>query len=242
MLLKFLAHNMPVPNPGSSSFYPPASFMPGFPPYPAPNRQPVYPPYPTSFPSYPMPYPMNGSSSVMPTPGGGNAGTIKDEHIRESLLTGIEELLMRRMKEQFHQNQAELDTLKRTQDELRQGKAKLDSIMSQLEKEQYDLDRNITMLKDKEQDLDKAIQNLNGQESIDVDDAVITTAPLYKQLLNAYAEEAALEDAIYYMGEALRCNVIDLDVFLRHVRTLSRKQFMLRALMQKCRQKAGLSV
>lgn len=44
------------------------------------------------------------------------------------------------------------------------------------------------------------------------------------------------------MGEALRCGVIDLDVFLRQVRSLSRKQFMLRALMQKCRQKAGLAV
>lgn len=61
------------------------------------------------------------------------------------------------------------------------------------------------------------------------------------RLLNAFAEEAALEDAIYYMGEALRCGVIDLDVFLRQVRSLSRKQFMLRALMQKCRQKAGLA-
>ena len=64
---------------------------------------------------------------------------------------------------------------------------------------------------------------------------------LYR-LLNAFAEEAALEDAIYYMGEALRCGIIDLEIFLRQVRTLSRKQFMLRALMQKCRQKAGLAV
>lgn len=64
---------------------------------------------------------------------------------------------------------------------------------------------------------------------------------LYCRLLNAYAEEAATEDAIYYMGEALRNGVIDLEVFLKHVRQLSRKQFMLRALMQKCRQTAGLA-
>ena len=61
------------------------------------------------------------------------------------------------------------------------------------------------------------------------------------RLLNAFAEEAATEDAIYYMGEALRRGVIDLDVFLKQVRSLSRKQFMLRALMHKCRQKAGLA-
>lgn len=61
------------------------------------------------------------------------------------------------------------------------------------------------------------------------------------RLINAYAEEAAIEDAIYYMGEALRSGVIDLDTFLKQVRNLARKQFMLRALMQKCRQKAGLA-
>jgi len=76
---------------------------------------------------------------------------------------------------------------------------------------------------------------------MDVDEAIVTTAPLYKQLLNAYAEEAAIEDAIYYLGEGFRTGVIDLEIFLKHVRQLSRKQFMLRAIMQKCRQKAGLA-
>jgi ESCRT-I complex subunit TSG101 len=63
----------------------------------------------------------------------------------------------------------------------------------------------------------------------------------FSRLINAYAEEAAIEDAIYYIGEALRKGVIDLEVFLKQVRQLSRKQFMNRALMQKCRQKAGLA-
>ncbi|XP_056631868.1 tumor susceptibility gene 101 protein isoform X2 [Diorhabda sublineata] len=201
---------------------------------------PPYPPQPVRHMNYPFPFPNNNNfGGSVPQSG---TGTIKEEHIRESLLTALEERLLRRMKEQFQQNQAELETLKRTQEELKQGKVKLDNILSRLEKEKNDLDKNITMLQDKEQELDKAIERISNQESIDVDDAVTTTAPLYKQLLTAFAEEAALEDTIYYMGEALRCGVIDLDVFLRQVRSLSRKQFMLRALMQKCRQKAGLSV
>ena len=65
---------------------------------------------------------------------------------------------------------------------------------------------------------------------------------LFFRLLNAYAEQAATEDAIYYLGEGLRRGVIELDVFLKHVRSLSRKQFMLRALMERCRQQAGLPV
>lgn len=43
------------------------------------------------------------------------------------------------------------------------------------------MEKNITLLKDKEQELDKAIERLSNEEEIDVDDAVTTTAPLYKQ-------------------------------------------------------------
>lgn len=62
------------------------------------------------------------------------------------------------------------------------------------------------------------------------------------RLLNTYAEEAATEDAIYYLCEGLRRGVVNLDVFLKNVRTISRKQFMLRALMERCRVQAGLPV
>jgi len=58
--------------------------------------------------------------------------------------------------------------------------------------------------------------------------------------MNAFAEEAATEDAIYFLGEALRKGAIDVDVFLKQAREISRKQFMLRATMAKCRDRAGL--
>jgi len=81
----------------------------------------------------------------------------------------------------------------------------------------------------------------SATEPLNVDEAVTTTAPLYKQLLNAYAEDQAIQDAIYYLGEALRRDVIDLDCFLKHVRSLSRKQYLLRATMIKCRAKGNMS-
>lgn len=37
------------------------------------------------------------------------------------------------------------------------------------------------MLREKEQELDKALSRLDEQEPLDVDEAVTTTAPLYKQ-------------------------------------------------------------
>ena len=102
----------------------------GYSPYPQ------YPPSTTS--SYP-PYSPYAYPNVTPQPASvgqpSDTGTIKDEHIRESLLTAIEEKLMRLMKEQLQQSQAELNTLRRTQDELKQGKIKLDAILDRLTKE-----------------------------------------------------------------------------------------------------------
>ncbi|XP_026282501.1 tumor susceptibility gene 101 protein isoform X2 [Frankliniella occidentalis] len=250
--------NPPYPTANSgynSAPYPPATpYSGGFPaPYPGYNSQSGsnsgYPPYPTGgnqlpYPAYPSgQYPagpsMPPSATTQNSGIDSGTGTITEEHIRASLLSAVEDKMRRSLREQSSRARDELDILRQTESELRAGKNRLDNILSRLSKEQEELDKNISMLKDKEEELSKATERLSDQE-VDVDEAVTTTAPLYKQILNSYAEEAALEDTIYYVGEALRRGVIDLDVFLKQVRSLSRRQFMLRALMQKCRQKAGL--
>ncbi|KAL0820187.1 hypothetical protein ABMA28_006112 [Loxostege sticticalis] len=247
--------------------YPVNSFMPQ-PGYPYPQQvtsQPGYPtvtPYPTTsnlpYPNYGAPYPgavnTNGtpyppaatSTPYPPTSSYGadpntTGGTITEEHIKASLLSAVVDKMKRRLNEQSQQSQAELETLRRTQQELREGKTRLEDILARLERERSELDKNVVVLQEKEKELQAAVERLAEQEGIDVDEAVVTTAPLYSQLLNAFAEEATLEDAIYYMGEALRKEVIDLDTFLKQVRTLARRQFTLRALMHKCRQKAQLA-
>lgn len=247
--------------------YPVNSFMPqpsGY-PYPQVTPQPGYPtstPYPTAsnlpYQGYGAPYPGAANSNGSPYPPASNptpypptagyspspdvgGGTITEEHIKASLLSAVEDKLRRRLKEQSQQSQAELETLRRTQHELREGKARLEDILAKLQRERSELDKNVAILQEKEKELGAAVERLAEQEGVDVDEAVVTTAPLYSQLLNAFAEEATLEDAIYYMGEALRKEVIDLDTFLKQVRTLARRQFTLRALMHKCRQKAQLA-
>ncbi|KAK3932066.1 Tumor susceptibility gene 101 protein [Frankliniella fusca] len=253
---------MPVPSGAGNPPYPPANSVYNSVPYPPASSYPggfpapysgynsgsgsAYPPYPTGgtqlpyhpFPSYPA-GPMPPSSTPQNSGIDSGTGTITEEHIRASLLSAVEDKMRRSLREQSSRARDELDILRQTESELRAGKNRLDQILIRLSKEQEELDKNISMLKDKEEELSKATERLSDQE-VDVDEAVTTTAPLYKQILNSYAEEAALEDTIYYVGEALRRGVIDLEVFLKQVRSLSRRQFMLRALMQKCRQKAGL--
>ncbi|CAG2239491.1 STP22 [Mytilus edulis] len=203
--------------------------------------------YPSSTPGYPAAstgYPYSGSVQTESTTTAANRPgskmTVTEEHLRMSLLSAVEDKMKRRLREIFEQAQAEMNVLYKTQSDLNTGKTKLEQIFKDLEQEKEEIESNIKLLKDKDRELKEALQKVEHQDKLDIDEAVITTTPLYRQLLNSFAEEQAIEDAIYYLGEALRKNVLEPDVFLKQVRELSRQQFMKRALIQKCREKAGL--
>lgn len=83
---------------------------------------------------------------------------------------------------------------------------------------------------------------MKHRDNTNIEDAVITTTPLYHQLMNSFAEELAIQDLIYYLGEGLANKTINLDSFLKMIRLLTRRQFILRATMQKARQKASLPI
>jgi len=93
----------------------------------------------------------------------------------------VEDKLRRRIQEKVNQYQAEIETLNRTKQELVEGSSKIDAIITRLEREQVDLQKNISVLKDKEQELEKSLETLESAEAIDPDEAVTTTAPLYRQ-------------------------------------------------------------
>lgn len=243
---------MPMPNFATSSTpsyppgsqYPPSQPYPGYPPsYPPQQPQPPYPggfqqPYTAPYPGQAQPpYPTSTATQSAVTSG---SNALSDEQIRLSLLSAVEDKMKRRLRETLAQAQAETDVLKKTQEDLQRGRQKLDDMLQKLEKEQNEVEKNIRLLNEKDEEIKTILEKMENREDVNIDDVVIPTAPLYKQLLNAFAEEQATEDAIYYMGEALRKGVIELDVFLKQVRELSRKQFMLRMLIHKCRQKAGL--
>lgn len=89
--------------------------------------------------------------------------------------------MRRRIQEKVNQYQAEIQTLKRTKQELQEGQSKLNEIIKKFERDEVELKRNIQMLQDKDTELTKSLEQLELNDDIDVDEAVTTTAPLYKQ-------------------------------------------------------------
>lgn len=251
---------MPMPMPGSSPGAPTGSR----PPYPGAytpsggiSGGQSSTPYPVNQPNYPVastqssyrspgyPPPVTAAHSNLMTTNStttSSSSTNEDLAVKASLRSAVEDKIRRRTRALFEQAQIELDKLNRTQVELKQGSEKLKGILQQLDKEQADVDNDIKLLTQKNEEITEVLSQLeNNANKLDIDDAVVTTTPLYNQILNLFAEENAVEDTIYYLSESLRKEAIDLDVFLKHVRALSRKQFMLRALLHKARKTAGLS-
>lgn len=56
-------------------------------------------------------------------------------------------------------------------------------------------------------------------------------------MLGLVAENAALEDALYYLDLGVTDSVITVEVFLKEIRRLARKQFVARATMKKVKRK-----
>ncbi|XP_036718860.1 LOW QUALITY PROTEIN: tumor susceptibility gene 101 protein-like [Balaenoptera musculus] len=244
--------------PTISASYPPyqatgppnTSYVPGMPSgisaYPS-----GYPPNPSGYPGCPYPpggqYPVTTSSQYPSQPpvttvGPSRVGTISEDTLSASLISAVSDKLRWRMKEEMARAQAELNALKRAEEDLKKGHQKLEEMVTCLDQEVAEVDKNIELLRKKDEELSSTLEKMeNESENNDIDEVIIPTAPLYKQILNLYAEENAIEDTIFYLGEALRRGVIDLDVFLKHVCLLSCKQFQLRALMQEARKTAGLS-
>ncbi|KAF3854610.1 hypothetical protein F7725_022665 [Dissostichus mawsoni] len=180
------------------------SYMPGMPavsPY-SPN------PNPGGYPGYQYPggnsYPATAGPAHYPnqtpvsTVGPSRDGTIGEDTIRASLISAVSDKLRWRMKEEMDRAQAELDALKRTEEDLKKGHQKLEDMVSRLDQEV--VDRNIELLKRKDEELSEALEKMENQsENNDIDDVIVPTAPLYKQILNLYAEENAIEDTIFYL-------------------------------------------
>lgn len=93
----------------------------------------------------------------------------------------MEDKVRRRLQERVNQIQAEIQTLNRTKQELTEGQTKIKDIISKLEAEHAELTRNMETLKEKDAELDKCLETIEKAGEVNIDEAIVTTAPLYRQ-------------------------------------------------------------
>lgn len=150
--------------------------------------------------------------------------------------------LTNKMQERIHRfNSAstqEIDTLMATTSELESRGSALAVEQAQIEEDQNRMESDIESLIKSFEDLNKWLEeNETANSGINIDVITEPKEVLTKQLLYLVAEEATIEDTLYYLEKKMIAGGLDVDTFLKAVRTLSTEQFQKRATIKKIHEK-----
>ncbi|KAG0299482.1 hypothetical protein BGZ98_010020 [Dissophora globulifera] len=98
---------------------------------------------------------------------------------------------------------------------------------------------NIATLTRTIEQLNTKIEQIRTWPEEPVDEIICGSSVVHNQLFELVAEEIAIEDTIYYLGKALSQDKVELNAYMKHLRNLSREQFMKKALIKKVKAQLG---
>ena len=129
-----------------------------------------------------------------------------------------------------------------TKEKMQANTANLLSMRVGLEAEETAIIAKLNKLGKESKDIERWMEENKAdyEKQVDFDSLFLTNDILAKQMFELSAEDAAIEDAIYVLENALQNEKIQLPAFLKHVRKLAHDQFMIRALGKKIYEKQAL--
>ncbi|DAZ99009.1 TPA: hypothetical protein N0F65_011264 [Lagenidium giganteum] len=117
--------------------------------------------------------------------------------------------------------------------QLTQSKDNVERGIESLRKLRSDLQQAKESMAAQDAETAKWLEDNEAKDTVDPDTILVESDPLSKQMIDALADHQTIEDALYFMDRALSNGEIELSVFLKEVRKLSRKQFMCQAIVVK---------
>eukprot|EP00124_Ichthyophonus_hoferi_P001500 Ihof_evm10s79 gene=Ihof_evmTU10s79 len=118
-----------------------------------------------------------------------------------------------------HQLEAEvrgdISKINRASPQLQSNSVVLDNLKVQLAEEESAVNAAIQAYQKVNRQLDETLAQHEFRVDPPIDESVITTTPLYDQLLTQVAKENSIIDTIYYLSKALNKGLIELDTFMK---------------------------
>lgn len=97
-------------------------------------------------------------------------------------MTAVQQKVRQQMDMLTQVSETELTGLRETNQKLRSGNEELRSVMARIQQQQTEMDTNVSLLQKKNEEIQQALVSLQAmRESFSVDQAIVTTAPLYDQ-------------------------------------------------------------
>jgi len=199
------------------------------------NNMPYNYPYPpVSQPSYSLGHNASSSSAAS-----SSNSLNRTNNTKTSVLNEVRDKINKDIEVINKDLKSQIDLLLDENKKLLENEKKIGSSMRLFEDEIMKIKSNIALFQDKNKEITNKIEQLKDKQEINPDD-ILKLTPLMNQLVEVIADESAIEDMIYYLGKALTSEQIDLNYYLKHIRALSREQFLKKVLIKKIRAQAQL--
>ncbi|RLN47519.1 hypothetical protein BBJ29_000607 [Phytophthora kernoviae] len=172
-----------------------------------------------------MPAPYRGASAARPED---RAAVLKGE------VTGK---IQMQLEKTFKRVRDDIDLQFEHEVQLTQSRENVERGLQSLRFLRDDISRARGVVEAQDKEVVAWLEENEGKDTVDPDTILIEGDALSKQMIKTLAEHQSIEDALYYMDRALSNDEIELNIFLKEVRKLSRKQFLYLALVQKIQAK-----
>ncbi|WVN85480.1 uncharacterized protein L203_100626 [Cryptococcus depauperatus CBS 7841] len=135
--------------------------------------------------------------------------------------------------------QSSIEHLQARRDDLKTGEPAIRDEMARLEAVKKVCDSVGKRMEDVVHQGEARVVELEAKGEVGVDELVCGISIVHNQMIDLVAEDNAIEDTIYHMTRALDAERVDLDRYLKSIRSLAREQYMKRALIERILQGMG---
>lgn len=150
---------------------------------------------------------------------------------KDKLVADVTKKLKSALSTLYQELTQDIDQLMSQQQTLRNNQNKLTQAQGTIKAEKAYLQTTLENINKRVSEIEKWLAVYeNQQNNIDLHQLVAPKDTWSRQLLDAVANDHAIDDTIYELNRYLQNNNIDLRTFLKHVRKLARDQFYHRAL------------
>jgi len=167
----------------------------------------------------------------------------EDEKLLKTFfLKSASETCRSKLGEEYSKTKAEVDSLHSVNKELIDRQEEIQNVLENIKAKEIETDETIEIVTNNLKSLTSVRDERSNQEVTrdDIEELIKVPNAAHIQLLDAIAQDEAINDCIYVLGQALENEKIILEVYLRKVRELSRRQFTCRILVNSL-QKLNLS-
>lgn len=158
----------------------------------------------------------------------------EEKVLKQFFIKSLSETCRAKLGEEFAKTKAEVDSLHLTNKELLERQEKLTNILQKIDLNNSEVQNSKDLLSDTGKYVRKCNEIQSKEFSRENIDEVVEIEPSHQNLLELIVVDEALKDTIYALGHLLNEGTISLEVYLKKVRDLSRKQFVVRQKITLC--------